>query len=120
MSKRILIVDDHTAIRNGVRNILSAAFSNLRFEEAKDTAETLEKIESSNWDVIILDIDLPGSPIAYAILPSKYVDPIVSQKYNLWLGFSTTGTGNYHQRAFSGFYCLTLSFVQSLQVFLHR
>lgn len=40
-----------------------------------------------------LDIDLPGSPFVYAILASKYVDPVVRQQYSLWLGFSTTGTG---------------------------
>lgn len=60
MSKRILIADDHTAIRSGVRNILSAAFSDISFDEARDTAETLSKIELLDWDVIILDIDMPG------------------------------------------------------------
>jgi hypothetical protein len=40
-----------------------------------------------------LDLDLPGSPIVTAILASKYVDPVIKQKYNLFLGFDTTGTG---------------------------
>jgi hypothetical protein len=42
-----------------------------------------------------LDINLPGSATPQAILASKYVDSIVPQKYNLWLGFDTTGTGNF-------------------------
>lgn len=42
-----------------------------------------------------LDIDLPGTPLVYAILPSKYVDPVVPQKYSLYLGFTTTGTGTF-------------------------
>lgn len=42
-----------------------------------------------------LDVDLPGSAIGWAILASKYADPVVPQKYNLYLGFDTTGTGNY-------------------------
>lgn len=40
-----------------------------------------------------LDIDLPGSPTVRAIVASKYVNPVVPQKYDLWIGFSTTGTG---------------------------
>jgi len=40
-----------------------------------------------------LDIDLPGLPIPEAILASKYVDPVIRQKYNLFLGFDTAGTG---------------------------
>lgn len=42
-----------------------------------------------------LDIDLPGSPTTFYVYPSKYVDPVVSQKYNLYLGFNTSGTGLY-------------------------
>jgi len=40
-----------------------------------------------------LDLDLPGLPIVTAILASKYVDPVIKQKYDLFLGFDTTGTG---------------------------
>lgn len=40
-----------------------------------------------------LDIDLPGSPAVQAILPSKYIDPVIPQKYDLFLGIDTTGTG---------------------------
>lgn len=42
-----------------------------------------------------LDIDLPGSATVFAILASKYVDPVVPQKYNLFLGYNTTGTGSF-------------------------
>lgn len=40
-----------------------------------------------------LDIDLPGTPNVYAILVSKFADPVVKQKYDLYLGFDTSGTG---------------------------
>jgi hypothetical protein len=42
-----------------------------------------------------LDIDLPGAAIAYSILASKYVDPVIPQKYDLFVGFDTTGTGTF-------------------------
>jgi hypothetical protein len=41
-----------------------------------------------------LDIDLPGSPTSYGILPGT-ADPVFKQKYDLWLGFNTTGTGTF-------------------------
>jgi hypothetical protein len=41
-----------------------------------------------------LDIDLPGTPIVYNIATSKNSDP-VSKNYSLYLGFDTTGTGNF-------------------------
>jgi len=40
-----------------------------------------------------LDVDLPGLATVYALLASKYVDPVIKQKYDLYLGFDTTGTG---------------------------
>ncbi len=40
-----------------------------------------------------LDIDLPGSPQVRTILASKFADPVIKQKYDLYLGFNTVGTG---------------------------
>lgn len=57
---RILIADDHSAVRVGVRNILSTAFSKIEFGEARDCAETLQQLEGSDWDLLILDIDFRG------------------------------------------------------------
>lgn len=42
-----------------------------------------------------LDVDLPGSPTVFEIFASTRVDPVVPQKYDLFLGFDTTGTGNF-------------------------
>lgn len=58
--KRILIADDHSAIRSGIKHILSFAFSEIEFGEAIDAHETITKIENEHWDVLILDIDFPG------------------------------------------------------------
>ncbi|MGZ3836973.1 MAG: response regulator [Flavisolibacter sp.] len=58
--KRILIADDHSAVRRGVRNILSGSFPDAEFGEATDAAETLDMLRSSSWEVLILDIDFPG------------------------------------------------------------
>lgn len=42
-----------------------------------------------------LDLDLPGTPNVYAIHASKYPDSIIKQKYDIWLGFSVTGTATF-------------------------
>lgn len=49
----------------------------------------------NNYAWAYLDIDVPGTPGATIAFPSKYVDPVIKQKYDLWLGFNTTGTGNF-------------------------
>jgi two-component system, NarL family, invasion response regulator UvrY len=58
--KKILIADDHPAIRRGVRNILSGEFPDAEFGEATDAAEAIQQLQSAAWDVVILDIDFPG------------------------------------------------------------
>lgn len=42
-----------------------------------------------------LDVDLPGSGIIYAVLASKFADPVIDQKYDLFVGFLGTGTGTF-------------------------
>lgn len=58
--KRILIADDHSAIRNGIRHILTPVYSELEFGEATDTSEVFRRLDESEWNLIILDINLPG------------------------------------------------------------
>jgi two-component system, NarL family, invasion response regulator UvrY len=58
--KRVLIADDHFAIRRGVRHILEARFKNLEFGEAVNSAEALHKLKQAPWDILILDIEVPG------------------------------------------------------------
>jgi hypothetical protein len=56
-------------------------------------SDRVARWNGSTWSH--LDIDLPGSPDTESIFASKYADPVVAQKYNLYLGFTTSGTGNY-------------------------
>ena len=58
--KRILIADDHSSIRNGVKYILGDEFHEVEFGEARNAIEVMQKINDRNWDVLILDMDLPG------------------------------------------------------------
>ncbi len=58
--KKILICDDHQAIRKGIRYILEAEFSGSEFGEASSANEVLKKINEKKWDILIQDIDMPG------------------------------------------------------------
>lgn len=58
--KRILICDDHPTIRKGAKMILSDEFSEVEFGEASSAAEALKKVHEKKWDVLILDMDMPG------------------------------------------------------------
>src|SRR6267143_1470120 len=57
---RVLIADDHAVFRRGLRETLAEAFSKLTFGEAKTAQETVECVRRQNWDIVILDISMPG------------------------------------------------------------
>jgi DNA-binding NarL/FixJ family response regulator len=57
---RILIVDDHGIIRKGLRQILATAFTKAIFGEANNGNEALEQAAKNRWDVVLLDITMPG------------------------------------------------------------
>ena len=60
MPYSILIADDHSAIRIGVKHIFASEFPSLRFGEAVNYAEVFQQLKDGPWDILILDIDLPG------------------------------------------------------------
>lgn len=56
---RILVVDDHAVVRQGVKQILAEMPGVVVAGEAGSGQEALGKIRSEAWDVVILDISLP-------------------------------------------------------------
>jgi two-component system, NarL family, invasion response regulator UvrY len=60
MAKKILIADDHSAIRIGVKQICRSEFPLVQIGEAVNYAEVFQKLKENDWDILILDIDLPG------------------------------------------------------------
>jgi len=57
---KVLIADDHAVFRRGLRETLAEAFSGVTFGEARTAQETLEHVRRQDWDVVILDISMPG------------------------------------------------------------
>jgi DNA-binding NarL/FixJ family response regulator len=59
MSKRILVVDDHDVVRQGVLLILRARPNWQVVGEASDGMEAVEKVRQLDPDLVILDISMP-------------------------------------------------------------
>ncbi|NOT61835.1 MAG: response regulator transcription factor [Acidobacteria bacterium] len=57
---KIIIADDHAIVRSGLRQILSNEPDLEVAGEAQSGAEVLELIRKGSWDVLVLDIGLPG------------------------------------------------------------
>jgi two-component system invasion response regulator UvrY len=57
---RILLADDHTMFREGVKQVLSNTPDFVVVDEASDAAQVLEKADRLHCDVVILDISMPG------------------------------------------------------------
>jgi DNA-binding NarL/FixJ family response regulator len=56
----ILIVDDHPVVRQGLRQILREEFADLAIAEAGDGLEALAQSQRRAWDIVILDVAIPG------------------------------------------------------------
>lgn len=57
---RILITDDHAIVRRGLKHILADEFPGAIFGEAQNAQELLKILRQQDWDVVILDITMPG------------------------------------------------------------
>lgn len=57
---KILIADDHTIVREGLKQILSETSDIVVAGEADSGQEALKKVRASAYDLILLDISLPG------------------------------------------------------------
>jgi two-component system invasion response regulator UvrY len=57
---KILIVDDHAIVREGLKQILSVTPDMIVTAEAANGTEALDRISQNDLDLVILDIGMPG------------------------------------------------------------
>jgi DNA-binding NarL/FixJ family response regulator len=57
---RILVVDDHEMVRRGLASMLVECFPECEFGEAQSEQRALEQLSGQRWDLVLLDINLPG------------------------------------------------------------
>lgn len=56
---RILVVDDHAIVRSGIRRLL-AEHADIELSEAADGETALETVRGNSFELVILDLNLPG------------------------------------------------------------
>ena len=57
---RILLADDHTIIRDGLKQILADTEDLVVTGEAANGLEVMQKVREGDWDLLVLDISMPG------------------------------------------------------------
>jgi DNA-binding NarL/FixJ family response regulator len=57
---RILLVDDHPVVRHGIRQILVDGLKHVSVGEASDASGARASIRGNGWDLVVLDVTLPG------------------------------------------------------------
>ena len=57
---KVLIADDHAVVRRGLRQILSETSDILVGGEASTVPEVRQKLNDERWDVVVLDVNMPG------------------------------------------------------------
>jgi len=72
---RILIADDHTVVRRGLKQILLEEFSSAFIEEVANAEDMIKKIMSNPWDVVVSDLSMPGRSGLDALLQIKHSYP---------------------------------------------
>lgn len=76
---KVLITDDHPVVRQGIRQILEDD-KDQRFgeiDEASDVTGLIDKLMHKNYDVIVLDISLPGRSGLDALPDIRKINPAV-------------------------------------------
>lgn len=72
---RILIADDHTVVRKGVKQILAEEFPTAEIVEVEDAESLVKKVITAKWDLVISDINMPGRSGLDALVQIKDISP---------------------------------------------
>ena len=56
---KVLIVEDHALIRRGLSEVMREAFKSLEVGEASNFRAAFELVDSTDWDIVLLDINIP-------------------------------------------------------------
>ena len=57
---RVLMADDHALLRRGLKEILVRELEGAICGEAENAQQVLAQIQNEEWDVLILDVTMPG------------------------------------------------------------
>lgn len=57
---KILIADDHPLFRKGVKDLLTEGLDKVSIGEASNAQELLALANTGHWDMVVMDISMPG------------------------------------------------------------
>jgi DNA-binding NarL/FixJ family response regulator len=72
---RILIADDHFLIRKGLRQVLSESLPIAEIDEAEDGSKAQALVRERRYEVVVLDVSMPGRDGLDLIRSIKDMDP---------------------------------------------
>jgi len=73
--KKILIVDDHEVLREGVKRVFDKQPGSATFGEASTAQEALRLVRMQDWDLVVLDISLGDRSGLEALKELKQLRP---------------------------------------------
>jgi two-component system, NarL family, invasion response regulator UvrY len=72
---RILIADDHAMIRDGLKQLLADRYPQATFGEAGNTQQALDMLDNADWDVMLLDLTMPGRGGMDVLTQARNIQP---------------------------------------------
>ena len=92
--KRFLLIDDHEVVREGIKNVLLHLYKPCKISEAEDEKTAIKKLKESQYDLIIMDIKIPGTdttglfdyvintyPLAKVLMFSVSIESIYAKRF---------------------------------------
>lgn len=75
--RHVLVGDDHAVTRRGIREFLCDEFADVEVVEAGDGNAVLEQLGLRPWDLILLDIRMPGPNVLDVIAQIRVANAVV-------------------------------------------
>ena len=72
---RVLMVDDHKILRRGLRGLIEDDYPGADFGEAENSQAALELIYGKAWDLVLLDLNIPGRSGFDVLVEMKHHTP---------------------------------------------
>jgi DNA-binding NarL/FixJ family response regulator len=73
--KKILLVDDHNIVRQGLRNLIALESDLEVAGEASSGVEALKLVRNNNYDVVVLDISMPDKNGVDTLNDLRHISP---------------------------------------------